>query len=114
MELAGRIPSSRVTVNCMEPGMVLTDIFRYNPTSRLIFQWFLPLVAPFIMLKAEEGAVTAIWLALSPDLHAVSGRVFADLREIPVGTAISSIRHVMPNYLAPLADNALSYAVKKS
>jgi len=107
LELNGRIKSSRVTVNCMEPGMVKTDIYRYDPLAQFMFKGLISLFAPFILLKPEEGAVTAIWLALSPDVHQISGRIFSDLREIPTGLAVENVRNVMPGFMTQLTQQAL-------
>lgn len=108
VELARRIKSSTATVNCMEPGMVLTDIYRHDPLAQLTFKWFFALLAPFLLLKPEEGAVTAIWLALSRDVHMVTGRVFSDLHEIPLGLAAASIAQAAPSLISDLTQKALA------
>lgn len=103
LDLASRLPSP-ITINAVEPGMVKTDIYRYDPLAQFTFKWFFSLVAPFCILKEEEGAVTAIWLALSPDVHGVTGRVFGDLHEIPFGPALSNMKQVMPQFTTQLVN----------
>lgn len=106
-ELARRINAAHITINCMEPGMVKTDIYRYDPVAVFFFQYVMAVLAPFLLLKPEEGAVTAIWLALSPDVHAISGKVFSDLHEIPVGTAVANIMQMQPDLVTSITDQAL-------
>jgi hypothetical protein len=91
----------------MEPGMVKTDIYRYDPLAVLFFRHILPVIAPFLLLKPEEGAVTAIWLALSPEVHAVSGKLFSDLHEIPVGTPVATIMKIKPDLVTSITNQAL-------
>lgn len=101
VELAER-ERGRVTVNCTEPGMVLTDIYRYDPLAGFFFKIVLAIFTPFVLLKPEEGAVTAVWMALSSDLHQVTGRVFSDLHETPLGLNVEAIHRLMPHCMAQL------------
>jgi NAD(P)-dependent dehydrogenase (short-subunit alcohol dehydrogenase family) len=61
--------SSRVTVNCLHPGVVATNLL--PPWLRLIK----PILSPNI-IDAERGALTTLYLALSQDVAGVSGRYF--------------------------------------
>ncbi len=61
--------SSRVTVNCLHPGIVATNLL--PPWLRLIK----PLLSPNI-IDAERGARTTLYLALSNDVAGMSGRYF--------------------------------------
>ncbi len=80
LDLSRRLKSKCITVNCMEPGLVDTDMTRFSGISGSL-RWFIDRLAPMIMLSGDQGALTGIWLALSPDVHAVSGKMFADLSE---------------------------------
>ena len=71
-ELARRLEGTRVTANCLHPGVVATNIFSHGGVvGKLI-----GLVARPLMLSAEEGAETSIYLATSPDVAEISGRYF--------------------------------------
>ena len=77
--LAERLDPSLVTVNCLHPGTVRTNITRGNSgLVKLFFNKF--------GVSAEQGADTVIWLASAPDLEAVSGRFYIDRKERPLPT----------------------------
>jgi retinol dehydrogenase 12 len=61
--------SSRVTANCLNPGVVATNLL--PRWLRLIK----PILSPNI-IDAERGARTTLYLALSQDVAATSGRYF--------------------------------------
>jgi NAD(P)-dependent dehydrogenase (short-subunit alcohol dehydrogenase family) len=71
-ELARRHPPPALTANAMHPGVVGTA---------LLFGGFAPLrlLKPF-MRTPEQGARTAVYLASSPDVAAVTGEYFKDDR----------------------------------
>ncbi|XP_063544336.1 retinol dehydrogenase 11-like [Cydia strobilella] len=63
-----------VTVNCLHPGAVSTDIFRHQPAlSRFLIS--------LVFKTPEEGAQTTIHLAVSPGLCDVTGKYFSDCVE---------------------------------
>jgi NAD(P)-dependent dehydrogenase (short-subunit alcohol dehydrogenase family) len=67
--LARRLAATGVTVNCLHPGVVATN---------LLPRW-LRIVKPFIsrrIFDVERGARTTLYLALSNDVAGVSGRYF--------------------------------------
>jgi NAD(P)-dependent dehydrogenase (short-subunit alcohol dehydrogenase family) len=72
LTLAERLNGSGVTVNCLHPGVVATNITgSANPLLRLGAR----LAAPF-MLDAERGAATSIYLATDPTVDGISGGYF--------------------------------------
>jgi NAD(P)-dependent dehydrogenase (short-subunit alcohol dehydrogenase family) len=78
-ELARRLEGSGVTVNCVHPGMVVSDLGRE-------YTGFMGLMAnklwrPF-MHSPEKGANTVIYLASSPDVAGVTGKYFANRRAV--------------------------------
>lgn len=79
-ELAGRIKDKGITVNAADPGIVSTKMITMNA-------WFDPLTdlffRPFIK-TAEQGAATAIHLALSIQTDGVNGYCYADCKQIKV------------------------------
>ena len=78
LELAKRLQGSGVTVNALHPGIVKTELLDAVPAALgMVFRW--------IGRSAAEGARTAIYLASSPEVAAVSGGLFADSKPIVVG-----------------------------
>lgn len=77
LELAERIKEKGITVNAADPGIVNTNIITMHA-------WFDPLTdiffRPFIRTP-EQGAATAIHLALSEEVEGVTGRCFASCKE---------------------------------
>jgi len=70
--LARRLAGSGVTVNCLHPGVVATNIV---PSNSPILRWLSPLAKPF-MLSEARGARTSLKLALDATLDGVSGGYF--------------------------------------
>jgi NAD(P)-dependent dehydrogenase (short-subunit alcohol dehydrogenase family) len=72
-ELAARLAGTGVTVNCVDPGLVATDLLRdrawWSP------RWLQP-VWRRLLLTPEQGARAAIYAASSPDVEGVTGRCF--------------------------------------
>ena len=71
-ELARRLEGSRVTSNCLHPGVVATNLLSdYMGRSRAL--------RSFLRLQYESpsrGAETSLHLATAPELESVSGRYF--------------------------------------
>jgi NAD(P)-dependent dehydrogenase (short-subunit alcohol dehydrogenase family) len=80
LELARRLEGSKVTANCLHPGVVATNIFKNLGTLGKVFTI---LGRPF-MLSPTRGAETSIYLASSPDVAKVSGKYFDKCREAPL------------------------------
>lgn len=72
-ELARRLAGTGVTVNCLHPGVVATNIWGTNPP--LIFKLIIGVMKPF-MLDSKRGAQTSLYLASSPEAAEVSGKYF--------------------------------------
>src|ERR1039457_4219131 len=72
-ELARRLEGTGVTVNCLHPGVVATNIWGADPP--LIFSLIIALVKPF-MLNSKEGAAVSLYLASSPEVSQTSGQYF--------------------------------------
>ncbi len=73
-ELAHRLQGTGVTVNCLHPGFVATNIAQGNlpPIARTLAKFILS----FFGTSPEEGAKTSIYLASSPDVEGVTGKYF--------------------------------------
>lgn len=76
--LSERAPSSVITVNCVNPGYVLTDLtLNSGPLVQAAVR-----LTRFRAQSAREGADTAIWAAASADIGGVTGRFWSRRREI--------------------------------
>ncbi|HNW98693.1 MAG TPA: SDR family oxidoreductase [Bacteroidales bacterium] len=78
-ELARRLQGTNITANCLHPGMVKTRFATDMKNNYFGFFW--KLINP-ILITAEKGAETAIWLASSPDAEGISGKYFKEKKEI--------------------------------
>jgi NAD(P)-dependent dehydrogenase (short-subunit alcohol dehydrogenase family) len=67
--LAEKVKKDNITVNCMHPGVVATNLFdQLNPVIRKIMR-------PF-MISPRKGAETLVYLSASPDIEKVTGEYF--------------------------------------
>lgn len=74
-ELARRLEGSGVTVNCLHPGIIGTNIFRAAPG-------ILSAAAKLIFKSPKKGAETSLYLATSPEVAQVTGKYFDDKKVI--------------------------------
>jgi len=78
-ELARRLFGTGVTANCLHPGVVATGFTQDGDAGGLwgfFFKWMRPL-----LLTAEKGARTSVFLATSDEVGGVSGAYFVKCRE---------------------------------
>lgn len=80
-ELNKRIDGTGVTVNCLHPGIIYTEIVRHLPTLAFI-RFVLEPIARQFLKTAEEGAQTTICVAVDPDLEKVSGKYFTNCKQM--------------------------------
>jgi NAD(P)-dependent dehydrogenase (short-subunit alcohol dehydrogenase family) len=76
-ELARRLAGTGVTATVLHPGVVRTGFGRED--SGRFMRMMFPLVTPF-MKTPEQGAVTPIYLASSPDVAGATGIYYANRR----------------------------------
>jgi len=75
-ELARRVYGKGVTVNCLHPGAVRTELARdYKPKNPITI---LNIFARPFYKTPNEGAQTNIYLAVADEVEHVSGHYFAD------------------------------------
>lgn len=77
-ELARRLEGTGVTVNCLHPGAVRTNLLRNLP-------WYLRAVAAPMQLffaSPRKGARTPVYLATSPEITKTTGKYFIDCKEV--------------------------------
>lgn len=70
-ELARRLEGSNATANAFHPGFVATGFARSGPLMDVVMTLARPM-----MVSAEEGARTQIYLASSPEVEGVTGQYF--------------------------------------
>ncbi|MFW9818288.1 MAG: SDR family oxidoreductase [Candidatus Thorarchaeota archaeon] len=76
-EFAKKIEGSGVSVNCLHPGFVKTNMVRkYRP----FVKYFYHLIGLF-MSTPKRGAKTSIYLASSPEIDGISGKYFKKIKE---------------------------------
>jgi NAD(P)-dependent dehydrogenase (short-subunit alcohol dehydrogenase family) len=78
MELAKRLEGTGVTVNAMHPGVARTELLNDAPK-------LLTLMFRVMARSPEKAAATAIYLATSPEVEAVTGALYADERQVRIG-----------------------------
>ncbi|PVD25545.1 hypothetical protein C0Q70_13201 [Pomacea canaliculata] len=89
-ELSQRLEGSGVSVYCVHPGMVATNLGRHvmNPLLRRLLT---PLLILLGIKTAEEGCQTIIYCALAPELKGISGGYFGSCRQEPWTEAASDL-----------------------
>jgi NAD(P)-dependent dehydrogenase (short-subunit alcohol dehydrogenase family) len=81
--LARRLAATTVTVNCLHPGIVATNLL---PRWLQIVK---PLISP-VTFDAERGARTTLHLALSGDVAGVTGRYFDENQIVRPAAAVAN------------------------
>lgn len=77
-ELARRLQDSKVTANCLHPGVVATNIAQKHSSPFIRTAW--GLLKPF-MVNTAKGAATSLHVATAPELAGVTGKYFDNCRE---------------------------------
>lgn len=77
-ELARRLEGSRITVNCLHPGVIATKLL----ADYMGVPFAERAVASTFGAKPERGAETSIYLATSPAVEGVSGKYFQNRKEV--------------------------------
>src|SRR5215831_7445426 len=78
-ELARRLEGTGVTANCLQPGVVATNIL--PPDAPRFFKIMFTLMRPFL-LNPTKGAAVSLYLATSPDVANVSGKYFVKSKPV--------------------------------
>ncbi len=78
-ELARRLQGTGVTVNCLHPGTVNTNILR-NPPPLIGLAAKIP-IASLVFISPEKGAETSLYLATAPEVEQVTGKYFRKKKE---------------------------------
>jgi NAD(P)-dependent dehydrogenase (short-subunit alcohol dehydrogenase family) len=78
-ELARKLEGTKVTANALHPGFVDTGFGKNNGG---LVSLAMNLLKP-MQRKVDEGALTSIYLASSPEVEGVSGKYFTDCKAVP-------------------------------
>lgn len=76
-ELARRLKATGVTVNCLHPGMVATDLIDKDKDFPVFFKYLYKLSKP-LMKSPAKGAETSIYLASSAEVEGTTSQYFVD------------------------------------
>lgn len=76
-ELAKRLEGTGVTVNCLHPGVVATNLPHDWPAP-------LRMLYPLIGISPAKGAQTSIYLASSPEVEGINGKYFKKQQPVPL------------------------------
>lgn len=86
-ELNKKLEGSGVTVNCLHPGVIDTELSRHieegshlSMPLRFAFTVFSPFKR-WMAISPKKGAQTSIYCAIAPELDNVSGKYFANCAE---------------------------------
>ena len=85
-ELAERLEGKGVTVNCLHPGVVDTEIISNNS---LFLKLLITLAKPFFR-KPDKGAETSVYLCSSPEVEKESGGYYSDCKIEKISAAARS------------------------
>lgn len=81
-ELGRRLEGTGVTVNCLHPGMVVTDLIDKDKDFPVFFKYLYKLSRP-LMKSPARGAATSLYLASSPEVEGISGQYFVNKKISP-------------------------------
>jgi NAD(P)-dependent dehydrogenase (short-subunit alcohol dehydrogenase family) len=76
-ELARRLEGTKVTANCLHPGVIASG---FGHTYGGAISVVLKVARPFL-ITPEKGARTQVFLASSPDVEGISGKYFDKCKE---------------------------------
>lgn len=104
LDLAEAWKKDGITVNCSDPGVVNTPIVKmYNKT----IDWLSDIFFRPLIKTPQQGAATAIHLALSPELKLVTGELYANKkkRNIPSRILNNPQRELLRNLTQKILEN---------
>lgn len=81
-KLAEILKDSKVTVNCLHPGIVKTELMRYNSCPKT---WnVIKTIINVFIRSPKAGAQTSLFLALDPKLECITGGFYYNMLRFPV------------------------------
>jgi NAD(P)-dependent dehydrogenase (short-subunit alcohol dehydrogenase family) len=85
-ELARRLEGTGVTVNCLHPGMVATNLIDKDKDFPVFFKYLYKLSRP-LLKSPDKGAETTLYLASSLEVEGITGRYFINKKISPSSPA---------------------------
>jgi NAD(P)-dependent dehydrogenase (short-subunit alcohol dehydrogenase family) len=79
--LAEKLKNTGITVNCMHPGSVATNIIYSDPDAGAGIK-SLYAVSSLFLSKPDKGAETVIYLATSQNVSSITGKYFIDKKSV--------------------------------
>lgn len=76
-ELARQLQGTGITVNALHPGVIASN---FDQGFGSFLRWGWKLITPFLT-SVEQGALTTLYLATSPEVEGVSGKYFTNRKE---------------------------------
>jgi NAD(P)-dependent dehydrogenase (short-subunit alcohol dehydrogenase family) len=107
-ELARRLQGTGVTVNCLHPGFVATNIGQSG--LKPVLASVAKLIISSIGISPEKGAQTSLYLATSPDVEGVTGRYF--VKSVPKRSSPLSYDEGLQRQLWDKSEKLVNLAVK--
>ncbi|EAT45600.1 AAEL003148-PA [Aedes aegypti] len=86
-ELARRLRGTRVTANCLHPGVIDTGIWRNIPFPLNIV--FKPI--QWCFRTPEEGARTTVYLTVTPEVDKISGKYFRGCKVTEINQRVQDV-----------------------
>jgi len=77
VELAKKLQETKVTANCLHPGLVKTN---FGMETGGVLGFAAKIARPF-EISAEKGAITSIYLATSPEVEGISGKYWIKCKQ---------------------------------
>ncbi|KAL3986282.1 short chain dehydrogenase family protein [Acanthocheilonema viteae] len=74
-------PGTTVTINAVHPGVCFTELMRYTIFSQKYIKYIISPLLWFFMKTDKDGAQTTLYVALSKNVEAISGRYFGECKE---------------------------------
>jgi NAD(P)-dependent dehydrogenase (short-subunit alcohol dehydrogenase family) len=78
-EMADKLKDTHVTINCLHPGFVKTDIG--NKDTQWYSKLLWTIMSRLAAISVEDGAETSVYLATSDEVKGVSGKYFDKRKE---------------------------------
>ena len=90
-ELAERLKETHITVNCLHPGTIKTNIGS-KPAMNWFHSFVWSLSAAIIGNNAKQGAKTSVYLAASDEIRGVTGKYFVSNDKLNRPTKTKSVK----------------------
>lgn len=107
-ELARRLEGTGVTVNCLHPGSVRTNIQRHMPQ---LAQNLLQMMPRAMTISPEKAAERILYVALSLEVEGVTGKYFVNKR--PVASSKASYDEALAKRLWKVSEHLTGLSKKK-